>query len=195
MFSKKKVPENIKVPPALPETNQIKGNIGDVSRGGMRDVGIDIGPGNVPAPPVPPGRSGSRVREMPAPGTYEGPVVPARDSSLVLAGKKESPPLFIKIDRYRELAQNIRELKSNALSLRDALDALSDIEKELKNGLNITQMALDRFNSVVSLIDSKILRVGSEEDVVEVPREMDDYVKSLYDHVERIKHDLRTLKD
>jgi len=121
--------------------------------------------------------------------------LPAAGYHRAAHAKKPSPPLFIKIDKYRELVQSIKDLRSHALSLRDALDALTDIEKELRNGINITQSSLDRFNSIIASLDSRLLSVGAEEEIVEVPREMDDYVRELYDHVERIKHDLKTIKE
>ena len=35
------------------------------------------------------------------------------------------PPLFIKIEKYKEVIQSIQQLRAYALSLRDALDALA----------------------------------------------------------------------
>jgi hypothetical protein len=202
MFGKKKETQAIKLPPPAPESRQIKENIGNVSNAGMMDVGAS------PEPPLPP-----RVRTVPEtqqplpppplPASrvpvpkqaQQLPFEPRIEPARVASSNRPSPPLFIKIDKYRELVQNIKELRSGALSLRDALDALTDIEKELRNGINITQNALDRFNTIMTAIDSKLLKVGAEEDVIEVPKDMDDYVKQLYDHVERIKHDLKTIKE
>ena len=206
MFGKKKDADK-EVPPAPANTGSIKQNIGEVTRNGAMDVGIDMG--NVPAPPRP---AGGAQMLPPPPNAYDQEMPEEREKPphkavhsmpraqpktqgprSMLAEQGGSPPLFIKIDKYRELIQSIKDMKSHALSLRDAMDALSDIEKELRNGINITHMALDRFNNVVATLDSKLMKVGAEEDVVEVPQEMDEYVKDLYDHVERIKHELRTI--
>lgn len=192
-----------------PEPHDIKENIGEVSRRGMDEVGIDIGP---LMPPRPPARMAPRplarplqpapipAMQRPAMFLPRPPVSQAprpAPSMPATQEQKNSPPLFIKIERYRELLQNISQLKSFALSLRDALDALSDIEKELKNTLGVTQGALDRLNGVMTDLDSKLLRVGGEEidNVMEMPREMDEYIKGLYDNIERIKHEIRTISD
>jgi hypothetical protein len=198
MFGKKKEKDAPPPPPPLPESSQIKQNIGNVSNAGMRNVGASMEP--PPPPPLP--SAPQPPAQQPPPGFDMAGMPPRQAKQLPATGyhraahtRKPSPPLFIKIDKYRELVQNIKELRSNALNLRDALDALTDIEKELRNGIAITQSSLDRFNSIISTLDSKLLKVGAEEEIVEVPREMDNYVKDLYDHVERIKHDLRTIKE
>jgi hypothetical protein len=106
------------------------------------------------------------------------------------------PPLFIKIDKYKEIIQNLQRLKSYALSLRDALDALNDIEKELKTGIEITQKALDDFNAIIAVMDSKLIRLtGGEEGEFEgeVPEHMDDYIKGVYDQISKIRDELRTI--
>jgi|GEM_PF-810697 len=201
MFGKKKAEKEVKPLPPVPEPNQIKQNIGFVSSSGMRDVGAKAEHSTLPGMPAP-SQQQPLIEDdegiFPEPMPKQAKQLPARVHHKVpevTSATKPSPPLFIKIDKYRELVQGIKDLRSNALSLRDALDAITDIEKELRNGINITQNALDNFNSIISAIDSGLLRVGAEEDVVEVPKEMDEYVKELYDHVERIKHDLKTIKE
>ncbi|MBM3304095.1 MAG: hypothetical protein FJY76_03280 [Candidatus Aenigmarchaeota archaeon] len=109
--------------------------------------------------------------------------------------KPAAPPLFIKIDKYRDVLKNVQELKSFSVGLRDAMDAIADVEHELKTGLEIANKALDRFNTLLALLDSKLIRIeGVEPADVQTPKEIDDYVKGLYDQIERIKHDLRTIE-
>ena len=110
------------------------------------------------------------------------------------APEHKTPPVFIKVDKYKDIIKNIQELKSYALGLRDALDALTDIERELKSGLELTNKALDRFNTIISLLDAKLLKFGEGEDMTRVPGEMDEYVKNLYNQVENIRHELRTIE-
>lgn len=133
----------------------------------------------LPRPKTPPKKAPARprpraVEPVPAPG--------------------KSPPLFIKIDKYRDVVNQLQHLKSYALSLRDALDALSDLERELQNGISVTHKALDKFNEAISTLDTKITRITPSE--VDAPphldtTEMDDYVKQLHEQMERIKQDLK----
>ncbi|RLI97758.1 MAG: hypothetical protein DRO99_02510 [Candidatus Aenigmatarchaeota archaeon] len=206
MFGKKKDSKDSNAS----DQSKIKENIGNISENGLRNIGMETAP-NIPppkpAPPLPPPPKGAPLPPMPAqrqarpPASSDDLGVPTTQKpqrhQAMPAGEHGSPPLFIKIDKYRELVQNLSELKSYSLSLRDALDALADIEKEISNGISVTQMALDKINHVISTLDAKLLRVGSESeaDIVEMPKEMDNYVKNLYDNMERIKHELRTLKE
>ncbi|MCX6814557.1 MAG: hypothetical protein NTY20_02835 [Candidatus Aenigmarchaeota archaeon] len=112
------------------------------------------------------------------------------------SGEGKYPPLFIRIDKYKELIQNLQRLKSYALSLRDALDALNDIEKELRTGIDLTQKALDDFNAIISVMDAKLIRLaGGEEGEIEgeTPEHMDEYIKGVYDQISKIRDELRTI--
>jgi hypothetical protein len=105
-----------------------------------------------------------------------------------------SPPLFVKIDKYHNIVKNIQKLKSYSLGMRDAIDALAEIEKELQNGLGVVNRALDNFNQVIGLLDAKLLRLqGIENPDVGVPKEMDDYIKNVYDQIDKIKQGIKSM--
>ena len=111
-------------------------------------------------------------------------------------GPTPAPPVFIKIDKYGEIVKNIQRLKSFALGLRDALDALSDIEKELSTGLTIANRALDNFNAAITVMDAKFLRIAGTEELNEendVPADLDHYVKNVYDQMTRLKKEISTI--
>lgn len=108
------------------------------------------------------------------------------------------PPVFIKIEKYGEVVKNVQRLKSFALGLRDALDALSDIEKELNTGLTLANRALDNFNTAISVLDTKFLRVAGTNVVdkdEKVPDELDTYVKDVYDQMSKLKHELKSISN
>jgi hypothetical protein len=117
---------------------------------------------------------------------------PAREEHEVM-----SPPLFIKIDKYKDIVQNLQRLKSYALGLRDALDALNDIEKELRTGIQLTQKALDDFNAIIAMLDAKVIRLaGGDEggyEETEIPQHMDEYIKGVYDQISKIRDELRVI--
>jgi hypothetical protein len=126
-----------------------------------------------------------------APSPSRRPVASSAEGS-----EGKYPPLFIRIDKYKEIIQNLQRLKSYALSLRDALDALNDIEKELRTGIDLTQKALDDFNAIISVMDAKLVRLaGGEEAEIggEVPEHMDQYIKGVYDQISKIRDELKTI--
>ncbi len=105
-----------------------------------------------------------------------------------------SPPLFIKVDKYTELVKDIQKLKSISLALRDALDALSDVEKELVSGISLAHKTLDDFNQLLSNLDSKLLRVHTLEETPIDTKEVDEYIKNVYNQIEKIKQELKMIK-
>ena len=108
-----------------------------------------------------------------------------------------SPPVFVKIDRYKELLMDIQKLRSYSLGLRDALDAMAEIEKEFKTAMGLTNKVLDKVNMLISSLDMKLLRkAGVDADhlpVVKPPEEVESYVKGIYDQVEKLKNELHSL--
>jgi len=115
---------------------------------------------------------------------------------------RDAPPLFIKVDRYREVLEHIERLRSFALSLRDALDAMTDMEREVQAGLAICHKALDSLNGTLSTLHSNLssshvdeshIRSVTEPIRVETPKEIEEYVKGMYQQMERIKRDLEAI--
>ncbi|MFH0956796.1 MAG: hypothetical protein V1813_02960 [Candidatus Aenigmatarchaeota archaeon] len=108
-----------------------------------------------------------------------------------------SPPVFVKVDRYRELLEDVQKLRSYSLGMRDALDAMSEIEKELKTAMNLTNKVLDKVNIIISSLDMKLLKktgmAHDEEAGVKPPEEVESYIKGIYDQVERLKGELQSL--
>lgn len=113
------------------------------------------------------------------------------------ASSAAAPPLFIKIDKYQEVVDSLRKLKSISLSLRDALDALADIEKELTTGITISHKALDDFNTIISILDSKLMRMGElgTGRGRESPGDLNTYVRGIYDQMDKIKQDLKNVSE
>lgn len=147
--------------------------------------------GKIPLPP--PRIPDSFLPPAPAKGLPKPPSRRRADLQDV-AGK--GPPLFIKIDKYRDVVDQLDKLKTYSLSLRDALDALADIEKELQRGITITHRALDKFNTIIASLDTKITRMPPQDvEQPELPEmaETAEYVKGLHEQMERIKRELGNL--
>lgn len=113
------------------------------------------------------------------------------------AKKSFSPPVFVKVERYKELLEDIQKLRSYSLGLRDALDAMAEIEKEFKTAMGLTNKVLDKVNMLISSLDMKLLRktgVDAEHlPSVKPPEDVESYVKGIYDQVEKLKGELQSL--
>lgn len=142
-------------------------------------------PGPPSPPEPPPGAKAEKAEPIRMPDTGG-----ARETPEIHG----SPPVFIKIDKYSDVAKNLQKLKSYAMALRDALDALSDMEKELSTGISIAHKALDDFNTTIAILDSKLLRASAIEDFdVEKAGDIEKYVKGIYDQMDKIKAELKDL--
>lgn len=110
--------------------------------------------------------------------------------------RPRGPPLFIKLDKYQDVVNTLHKMKTFSLSLRDALDALGEVERELQRGIMLANKALDRFNATISELDTKISRMPPEDDFHPEEKaelgEMEDYVKGLHHEVKKIRQSLKT---
>ena len=146
-------------------------------------------PGTHPAAPV-------KLPEIKKTPTPPPPPPPSRQPS------SKSPPLFIKVDKYRNIIKNIRDLKSHVLNLRDAIDVLEEMHKETMNGIEIAHKALDELNMIIANLDSFFLRPHGiehhmEEEMPEPGRmssgEVEGYVRDVSTQLEKLRAQLRAI--
>ncbi|UCC91747.1 MAG: hypothetical protein JSV39_00535 [Candidatus Aenigmatarchaeota archaeon] len=117
-----------------------------------------------------------------------------------------SPPLFIKVDKYRNIVKNIRDLKTHLLNLRDALDVIEDMQKEFVNGVQIAHKTIDELNMIISSLDSFFMRPQGiephmEEEEMPEPAgpgrmttgEAENYVKDVYSQLEKLRAQLKAI--
>lgn len=172
-----------------------------------------------PGPPPAPGRNAAPPRRPPAMApprdnpprpAPRAPSKPRREMEMrpiSVSGGGDSPPLFIKIEKYREVVRHLVEVKTYMLNLRDALDVIADVNREIENGIDIARKTLDELNVTVTNLDSFIVRPESIEDITESfegeggergqsyakSRELEGYVKDVYGQLEKLKGQLKNI--
>ncbi len=172
-----------------------------------------------PGPPPVPGRNSrppmrtpfmAPPRNNPPRPVPRAPPEPEREMerrTIPVPHGGDSPPLFIKIEKYREVVRHLVEVKTYMLNLRDALDVIADVNKEIENGIDIARKTLDELNVTVTNLDSFIVRPESIEDLTESfegeggerdesyakSRELEGYVKDVYGQLEKLKGQLRNI--
>jgi hypothetical protein len=133
--------------------------------------------------------------------------VPRPAPRFAPSSSAQSPPLFIKVDKYRDIVKGIRELRSYILNLRDTLDVLNDMQREVTNGIQIAHKSLDELNTIVSNLDSFFMKPQSSmggkiqeytqediEDDEEEPTEMRSSMKDVYGQLEKLRAQLRAIQ-
>ncbi len=136
-------------------------------------------PARRPAPPA--------AQEWPEEQEWEEPAAPSRGA-----------PLFIKIDRYRDVVRDVQRLKSASAGLRDALDAMAELQRELQASTTVIAKALDKFNSTLTGLDAKFVRVGGVETEPAPPepihQELRSQVTDLHAQMQRLRTELKDLE-
>lgn len=121
--------------------------------------------------------------------------VPPAEATFDQQPRADGPPLFIKVDRYKDIVKNVQQLRTYTVGLRDTLDALGEMEKELKVGVDMCHKALDRVNIVLTFLDTKFLRLQGLENV-EPERQSDEierYVRGVHEQMEKLKQNLKNI--
>ena len=135
------------------------------------------------------------------PEDFEGQIKKAiqKEPAIVMpkASQRSTPPVFIKVERYRELLEDVQKLRSYSLGLRDALDAMAEIEKEFKTAMNLTNKVLDKVNILISSLDMKLLqKTGPPLDTlspIKPPEDVENYVRGIYEQIEKLKTELHAI--
>jgi len=101
--------------------------------------------------------------EMPAP-----PIRPMRQPSMPSVPTKpakptrplERAPVFIKIDKYKELMKTVQSMQTKIDELQDTLEKISSIKSKEKEIIEGWGSLLTEVKGKVSEVNSKILRPG-----------------------------------
>ncbi len=167
------------------------------------------------APPNPPsGRQETRPAQP-----QQSPRPPSDTAAPQSRRGSDSPPLFIKIEKYRDIIKNIMEAKSFILNIKDAMDALEDVQKQISDGVKVAQKTLDDLNTNLANLDSFFIKPGrggtgsapapqrvpsqppsppgTPDQGVPQPRRSqpaDKYADDVYGQLERLRSQLKSLK-
>jgi hypothetical protein len=116
----------------------------------------------------------------------------------------QSPPIFIKVEKYREIIKGIRDLRSYILNLRDTLDVLVDMQRELANGIEIAQKTLDELSTILANLDSFFIKPQGTKDKMDEygeqdeqeenePGEIQSSMNDVYGHLEKLRAQLKSI--
>jgi hypothetical protein len=84
----------------------------------------------------------------------------------------ESVPLFIKLDRYKNILHTISDLKSTVTKVKNAFEMFSEMERVKAQNLRVLEAAVQKVEARLADLDSEFLRpAGLKEKEVEQPQE------------------------
>jgi hypothetical protein len=71
---------------------------------------------------------------------------------------EQSAPLFVKVDKYRDLISGLQEMKLFVSSVKDIFGLMQEIENIRSDALNIMKVTVQRLEKSVIEMDSELLR-------------------------------------
>ncbi|MDI6721045.1 MAG: hypothetical protein QMD85_01550 [Candidatus Aenigmarchaeota archaeon] len=109
-----------------------------------------------------------------------------------------SAPLFVKIDKYRDIIGEIQELKSFVSNLKQTFTILHEIESIRSDTLKIMRASLQRLEKSVLEVDAELVRpkgisletVQGKEEIVHIEGSLTDLQKQL-NELKRELQDIR----
>ncbi len=77
---------------------------------------------------------------------------------LPAAEYRESAPLFIKVEKYRDILSSLQELKTFVSSVKQLFTVMHDLETVRSDALKIMRASIQRLEKSLIEIDSELLR-------------------------------------
>jgi len=82
----------------------------------------------------------------------------------VRSGSGEYAPLFVKVDKYREIVASVREVQSFVSSIKHIFSLLNEAENARNKALDMLKSSVNRLERGISWVDKSLLRpVGFKE--------------------------------
>lgn len=214
-----KKPESFKKEIDLPTLSQMDEKYGtviedkdiDKIRQMMDDKPAEIGGEQFEMPPpmedTPVDKSFQMPAEMEKISKEEPEVVPPKPEK-----KAEEPPLpvevldsakvplFVKIERYREVLDSLHDLRSTVSTLENTVKLQNEIEKMASENRELILTSVKKLNEKVMFMDNEFKNPGSykkgfKKPNIDLPNKenLDTVVSDLKSQIDSIKDDLKTL--
>lgn len=110
--------------------------------------------------------------------------------------KPSIAPLFVKMDRYRQILTTIGNLKTALMIVKNSLGTLQHIEKVRDETFNIVSDIVEKMDERLIELDNNLLRPAGFHDVEEISPEQQDIrsieatVADLQGQIEQLKSEL-----
>jgi len=111
--------------------------------------------------------------------------------------KSPFAPLFVKLDRYKNVLNTINELKSTIISIKNSLEVQRQIENLKEENTGFLQVAINKVDEKVLSLDTEFLRPkGFEEEMpkTEIRTEgLQGAVTDLKKQIDSLKEELKAI--
>jgi hypothetical protein len=108
--------------------------------------------------------------------------------------KSSFAPLFVKIDRYRNILKSVGEIKKTLALLKNAFKMFEQIDKIEDENMNLVRSAIDNVEIKIMALDAEFLRPSGFEDETAETEEFDNVqtvLSGLHSQIEQLKIDMQ----
>ncbi len=135
------------------------------------------------------------MEDLPKPSPHELQAESAKPE-LVEVHPRDSAPLFIKIDRYKELLSYLHLLRLEITNLKDLMGVLKTTQEMLKDTNDALGLTIEKTDVYLSSMDSELLKPrGLDIDIEEDSKrmEMRMTLEELNIHLEKLRQEVRSI--
>ena len=113
--------------------------------------------------------------------------------------QEESAPLFVKVDKYKEILTSIQEIKIFVSGMKQLFNIIHDLETVREEALKIMRATIQRFERCIVEIDTELLRPkGADIGIVprgtEEVRHIETSLGDLQKQLSSLREDLKDFK-
>ncbi len=113
-----------------------------------------------------------------------------REEEIIQDTAQMSAPLFVKVEKYREVLSDIQEMKVFIYGMKQLFGVLSELEAVRGDALKILRATVQRLEKNVTEVDSELLRPKGFE--LEAQGEME--IRHIEDSLSDLQKQLASLK-
>jgi len=117
-------------------------------------------------------------------------------SSVVENERHEFAPLFVKIDKYKEVLDLLAELRSAIVMIKNSVVIQKEIENLANENRDLVESSIEKLDKKISLIDSEFVRPhGYKKEIPDTrdAKNVDGVVNSLKTQIQDLKTELEQI--
>lgn len=109
---------------------------------------------------------------------------------------RKNVPVFIKIEKYEEILNNIQELKHIIALIRSSLSIFEESEKVKSETIELVKENMENFESKIDSLKSALLAEGTrEEKIAEIQHkdEMKEVLSNLKAQIDKLREEIQSM--
>lgn len=134
--------------------------------------------------------------QEPEPGeTKESePAIPTTTAPKTPPTDEDFAPLFVKIDKYKQVLQNLEEIKNTLNDLKELFTLMNHLDDVKGQGMDSLKQGISELADTLLSMDEKFIRPEGTEEVIQEPKsEVSKTVQELRKELKGVRDDLERL--